>query len=162
MATAAPSANGRVIQVQQWITAERDADATPDGLRRLSALLPKLPDSVEKIAARLKLSNKARKRLALAAEAELDGSPQALAYWIGREAAEDRLLLAGLPEQARSIAGWPVPKLPIGGGELIKRGLQPGPLVASTLKAIERRWVEEGFPEEKRLAQLVDEALPAR
>jgi poly(A) polymerase len=57
------------------------------------------------------------------------------------------------------LAGWVPPKLPIGGGALIRRGLQPGPLVARTLREVERRWVAEGFPDGERLDRIVDEAL---
>jgi poly(A) polymerase len=116
----------------------------------------------EKVAARLKLSNKARKRLAIAAVGDLDGGPRALAYWIGKEGAMDRLLLAGDATAAASISDWSVPKLPIGGGSLIKQGLTAGPLVAATLKAVERRWVAEGFPAGDRFAAIVGEALANR
>jgi poly(A) polymerase len=146
-------------RLERLVAAERTAGMSGDPARRLSALLP--PDSLvaEKVAARLKLSNRLRKRLALAAVGDLDGSPQSLAYGVGKEGAEDRLLLAGQTDAAREVVAFAVPRLPIGGGELIRRGLPPGPIVATTLKRIERRWVEEGFPDEERLAQLVDEAL---
>ena len=48
------------------------------------------------------------------------------------------------------------------GRELIRRGLRPGPVVAQTLKQIEARWVAEGFPNNERLAELVDETLAPR
>jgi poly(A) polymerase len=66
------------------------------------------------------------------------------------------------PAAAAALAGWTVPRLPIGGGELIRRGLRPGPVVAQTLKQIEARWVAEGFPNNERLAELVDETLAPR
>ena len=146
-------------RLERLVAAEQAAGVSGDPARRLSALLPPDPLIAEKVAARLKLSNRLRKRLALAAAGDPGGNPRALAYAIGKEGAEDRLLLAGQVDAARELAGFTVPRLPIGGGELIRRGLAPGPIVATTLKRIERRWVEEGFPNEKRLAQLVDEAL---
>lgn len=141
------------------IAAEHAATLPQDALRRLSALLPSDPLTAERVAARLKLSNKARKRLALAADRGLDASPQALAYWIGQEGAVDRLLLAGKAQSAGEIAQWNVPRLPIGGGALIKRGLDAGPQVATTLRSIERRWVEEGFPVGLRFQEIVSEEL---
>ena len=54
--------------------------------------------------------------------------PRALAYWAGTETAIDRLLLARLPADAAAIADWPVPRLPISGGKLIKLGLTEGPV----------------------------------
>lgn len=122
-------------------------------------MLPPEPLLAEKVAARLKLSNKARKRLTVAADQDLDGSPRALAYWIGPEGAIDRLLLAGRIEDVAAVAAWLPPKLPIAGGALIKRGLAPGPAVARTLQAVERRWVAEGFPDGEGFNSIVAEAL---
>ncbi|WP_114228857.1 MULTISPECIES: CCA tRNA nucleotidyltransferase [Sphingomonas] len=146
-------------RLERLVATEQAAAVVPDAARRLAALLPPEPLTAEKVAARLKLSNRLRKRLALAADADLDGNPRALAYAIGKEGAEDRLLLAGRALEVTDLAPFTVPRLPLGGGELIRRGLKPGPIVATTLRQIERRWVEEDFPNEERLAQLVDEAL---
>ena len=49
--------------------------------------------------------------------------------------------------------------LPIGGGELIKRGVPKGPLVAKTLQAIERDWVAQGFPGDEGFAAIVADQL---
>jgi poly(A) polymerase len=143
------------------IAAEADARIEPDALRRFSALLPPDPLIAEKIAARLKLSNKARKRLACAANRDLGANPQALAYRVGTECAVDRLLLAGDPAKAAAISGWRRPKLPIGGGALIARGLMEGPAVAQTLRRIEDRWIETGFPKGDAFDRIVAEALAA-
>ena len=133
-------------RLKALIAMEQLGGFEPDPLRRLSALLPQDPDAAERIAARLKLSNKARKRMALAAETDLSSRPEALAYWIGAESAQDRLLLADRPQDAAALKDWPIPRLPISGGQLIKRGIAQGPLVAKTLQAIERDWVAAGFP----------------
>ena len=137
------------------VAAERTAGIEPEALRRLSALLPRDPTVAGDVAARLKLSNKARKRLTAAAESDLGDSPQSLAYWIGQEAAVDRLLLAEESHEARKLTGWAVPRLPISGGQLIKLGVTEGPLVARTLKAIERAWVAQGFPDGKKWENIV-------
>jgi poly(A) polymerase len=42
---------------------------------------------------------------------------------------------------------------------LIERGLKEGPIVARTLKAIEERWVEAGFPRGEAFEKIVAEAL---
>ena len=116
----------------------------------------------EKIAARLKLSNKARKRLACAADARLGTNPEALAYRVGTECAVDRLLLAGKPAKAAAIADWRAPQLPIGGGALIARGLPEGPVVARTLRRIEDRWVEAGFPKGDEFERIVADVLGSK
>jgi len=148
--------------LERVIAAEREAKIEADAIRRLSALLPPDPLLAEKIAARLKLSNRARKRLACAAARDLDTNPKALAYRVGTECAVDRLLLAGEPAKAVSVARWRMPKLPIGGGTLIARGVPEGPAVARTLRRIEDRWVEAGFPQGDAFERIVAEALATK
>jgi len=139
--------------------AEQAAAVEFDPLRRLAAMLPSDPSLALAIAARLKLSKRARKRLALAADADLEINPYALAYRHGTEAAIDRLLLAGRSADAARTAGWPVPRLPIGGGDLIAHGLAEGPVVARTLRAIETAWIAADFPTGEKLKRLVDRCL---
>ncbi len=140
------------------VTAERTAGIASDGLRRLAALLPTDPAIADQVAARLRLSKADRKRLTLAAD--LSPAPaEALVYRIGTAAAVDRLLLLGLPDEARHAATWSPPRLPIGGGELIELGLSPGPAVARTLQRIEADWIEAGFPGSETFDALVAEAV---
>ena len=141
------------------VDAEREAGIAPDPIRRLAALLPADSAIAEKVAARLKLSNKARKRLSSAADTDLGIGTRPLAYRIGIEGAVDRLLLASCPEQAADIRHWTPPRLPIGGGDLIGRGVPQGPDVARTLRLIEDAWEARGFPEGPEFDRLVDEAL---
>ena len=141
------------------IAAEKQAQTEPDALRRLAALLPPDPILAVKVAARLRLSNKARKRLACIAERDLGANPQALAYRVGMECATDRLLLAAEPAKTAEIAGWRVPRLPIGGGKLIARGVPEGPAVARNLRRIEELWIEAGFPHGEEFERIVADAL---
>ncbi len=133
-------------QVATLARAEVAADIPPDPLRRLASILPRDPAIAAKVAARLKLSKKARQRLTTAADPDLDANPHALAYRHSTQSAQDRLLLAGRPTDAASIAVWPIPRLPLGGGDLVARGVPHGPEVARLLREIERRWVAAGFP----------------
>jgi poly(A) polymerase len=151
----------RLGELKALIAREREAGLEPDSLRRLAALLPRVPQVAEDIAGRLRLSNKARQRLACAAHSDLSSSAQALAYRVGLDCAVDRLLLAGKSEDAATISGWKPPRLPIGGGALIARGLKEGPVVARTLKAIENRWIEAGFPTGEAFQEVVAEELAA-
>ena len=143
------------------LTAEQVAAIPGDPLRRLAALLPRDALTAEKIAARLKLSLKARKRLAQAADPADLGTPQVHAYRLGIESAIDRLLLAGRPADAAAIAVWPIPRLPISGGQLIARGLPQGPIVARTLKIIEQQWLDAGFPTGTALERIAAAAIAA-
>ena len=149
----------RLPDLRALIEDELSAGLEPDPLRRLAALLPFEPDLADSIAVRLRLSNKARRRLVCASQADIGLSPQALAYKLGSECAADRLLLARHPHEASKIAHWKAPRLPIGGGALIKRGLTEGPIVARTLRQIEDRWVERNFPVGAEFDQIVDQAL---
>ena len=148
-----------VERLDLLIEAEREANIAPDPIRRLAALLPRVREVAESVAQRLRLSNKAKKRLGCTAEEGLGSSPEALAYYVGHDCATDRLLLAGKTAEAASLAEWTAPRLPIGGGSLIERGMTPGPGVAKALKALETRWVEGGFPNGEAFERLVIEAL---
>jgi poly(A) polymerase len=145
--------------LQSLVTSERAAHIEADSLRRLAALLPRDQAVADAVGARLRLSNKARKRLACAASLDEYLSPQALAYRLGTDCAVDRLLLDRRVEDAMAISEWKAPRLPIGGGSLIARGLSQGPVVAKTLKQIEDRWVRAGFPTGDEFERLVRDAV---
>ena len=149
-------------QLEQLIAAEKSAGIKGDPLRRLAALIPDDADLAERLAVRLKLSKLVRKRLACAAERSLGSNSQTLAYRFGTECAVDRLLLAGKPEEAASVFQWSIPRLPIGGGALIERGVPQGPEVARTLRLIEDRWAEAGFPTGEGFEQLVQTVIDSR
>ncbi|HEY1145919.1 MAG TPA: CCA tRNA nucleotidyltransferase [Allosphingosinicella sp.] len=152
---------------------ERASDSAPDGLRRLAALLPADPTVATSVAARLRLSRKAAKRLATIAARETKDirEPKMLAYHVGIEEACDRLLLGDAEPAAvacavRMLRAWSLPVLHVGGGDLIAMGLRPGPEVARTLQAIERAWMERGFPADREAVrslarEIVDQALRA-
>ena len=145
-------------QLQALVETEKQADIAADPLRRLSSLLPRDPQLAGAVATRLKLSNRARKRIGCAAETEIP-DPRAAAYRNGVECAVDRLLLAGRASEAADIAVWNPPRLPIGGGGLIRRGLTEGPVVSRTLRAIEDRWIAAGFPTGAEFDRIVSDEL---
>jgi poly(A) polymerase len=158
-----------VEQLERLVAREAEAGIEPHPLRRFAALLPQDAEIAALVAARLRLSNKAAKRLsATAARTAEEAGPAMLAYRLGPDAAVDRLLLGqGEAGAARALDAWQRPRLTVGGGDLITMGLEPGPLVAKTLQAIEREWGEQGFPsdkaEQRRLARRhVDQALRER
>ena len=149
----------RLAKLEALIAAEGEAGIDAEPLRRLAALLPRDAAIADDVAARLRLSNRARKRVACAAGTELFSSPQALGYRVGIDCAVDRLLLAGRSAEAALIASWKAPRLSIGGGELIRRGVPEGPVVAKTLRQIENEWVEAGFPTGEELEAIVSRSL---
>jgi poly(A) polymerase len=148
------------------VAAEKAAGIEAEPIRRLAALLAADAEVAASVAARLRLSKRAAKRLISAADPALE-APELLAYRIGNEEAVDRFLLheeKGLDLAA--LQAWPRPRLAIGGGDLIAMGLEVGPIVAATLQAIERDWAAAGFPSDKESVRAlarrhVDQALRA-
>ena len=140
------------------VAQERAQGIPPDALRRLAALLPPEPALAEQVAARFRLSSAQKKRLAVAAARQGDpGDARALAYRLGRSEALDRLLIAGAP--IAPLSGWDIPRFPLKGGEVVARGIAAGPEVARTLRALEDRWIAEGFPDRDRVLEMLDESL---
>lgn len=152
-----------LMRLEMLIAAERIAHAGPDCIRRLIALLPVDRDGADAIAARLRLSNAQRKRIAITLDPTTAGPIEALYRW-GHVSAADRLLLSdppaeGLAATLRRIRETHRPKLPIGGGALVTRGLVAGPTVAAALQTVERRWIDEGFPDADRVNAIADEVV---
>ena len=156
-----------VDRLERLIAREKVAGVAPNPLRRLGALLPADGAVAAAIGQRLRLSKASIRRLEQGA-LDVDEPASALAYRFGTDVASD-LLLRGDRDVAalglEQLDGWQKPRLPISGGDLITRGLKPGPVVAATLQAIERLWIAEGFPDAERVAAItaeqVDQALRA-
>jgi poly(A) polymerase len=145
---------------------EQAAGVAGNPIRRLAALISADPVVAASIAARLRLSKRSARRLVAAATRDVgDTVPALLAYRLGLDEAVDSILLGqGDPGLAASLEGWTRPRLLVGGGDLIRLGLQPGPQVARTLQSIEREWSERGFSaareEQRAIARRhVDQAL---
>lgn len=139
--------------------AEKREAVAPDPVRRLAALLPPDAPRAEQVASRLRLSNAQRKRIARAAArvAHDAQDTRSLAYRLGLEAAQDRLLLLG--ESLAAIEGWDIPELPVSGGDIVAAGIGAGPLIARTLHAVEGRWIAEGFPDAARTRAILAEEV---
>ena len=135
-------------------------EASPDPVLRLSALLPEDADTVVRIAGDLRLSNAVRDRLAAAVADGPAVTPgmtaaeaRAAIYRLGRAAFEDRLSRAEAARGGdcaglrRLAAEWTAPKMPVGGRDLARLGLKPGPETGRILKAFEDAWIAEDFPD---------------
>ncbi len=130
-----------------------------DPIRRFAALIGPNPAVAKDIATRLKLSKAQTKRLVTACGWTIPyESVPALAYRLGIESARDRLLLAGA--DISTLDSWKRPTFPITGGTLIKRGLEPGPIVAQTLIEIENAWIDAGFPTGRAFDTILDRINP--
>jgi len=149
----------QVDRLARLVSAERENGVEADPIRRLAALLPPDPPLAEQVASRLRLSNAQKKRLKLAAERSNGevGNPRALAYRLGAQGAQDRLLLASEP--LAPLVGWNIPTLPIKGGEIVQAGVGAGPDVARVLRKVEERWIAEGFPDAVRTRAIMAEEI---
>lgn len=132
---------------------------------RFLAILKQDPVAVDKVAARLKLSNKMRESMARRVQ---NASPnatniRAITYRTDADTGRDVAMLYGtddvLAECLAKLNNWDAPNLPIKGGDLIRLGLPAGPLVARTLQAIEAQWIADDFPAADRLQHLATEAV---
>ncbi|MCE7795000.1 CCA tRNA nucleotidyltransferase [Sphingobium sufflavum] len=148
-------------RVAALIARETAMGEAPDGLLRLVALLPEDGAVAERVAARLKLSNKARARIGAALGEAVTGDARALAYRLGHRGALDRIALGRAfdPQEAPMLAAWTAPRLPVSGGDLIARGMTAGPQVAQALRALEEEWIAAGYPAREETLALAD-SLP--
>lgn len=153
----------------------RLCDLTPDPVLRLAGLVPADPDGLRSLSVRLRLSNSVRDRLVAAAVAAVavqpdmsDRAARAAVYRLGGQAVRDALMrrLAGgggspadVERLEALISGWTVPALPVGGRDLARLGVAPGPETGRLLKAFEAGWIADDFPaggHEARLRALMD------
>jgi poly(A) polymerase len=132
---------------------------------RLLSILPLDAVIVDKVAMRLKLSNRMRVGMAnrLAGHAPTPDTIRAFAYCYDIECACDAALLFATDDMVAAclakLADWALPVFNVKGGDLITRGLTAGPIVAKTLKSIEAKWIAEGFPDDVRTTALTDQLV---
>ena len=145
-----------------------------DPVVRLMTLLPAHEGLVREASTRLRLPNSTRDRLAAsvvaAPEVSLevsDAEARAAIYRHGARAVADALhrYWAEAPTRAdaarRLLAiadGWKAPRMPVGGRELARLGVEAGPETGRLLKAFEAGWIADDFPSSghaERLAALV-------
>ena len=177
-AMAAMSAAGVLAQILPEATTgplfEAAVGLSPEPVVRLMTLLPVDEPVVREAATRLRLPNATRDRLAAAARAAPDvdlamseAGVRAAVYRHGGRAVADTLhrLWAGVPQEAdrarRLLAlaeTWQRPAMPVGGRDLARLGVEPGPETGRLLKAFEDGWIADDFPSvghAERLAALV-------
>ena len=161
LAEIAPEADtSGIAQIQKLLAREAAGGLAADGLLRAMALIGDAT-AADRLAARLKFSGAMRKRIARALGSDHgDTAPRAMAYYLGVAGARDRILLRGTGDVAAALTaleGWQPPKLPVGGRDILERGIIAGPDVARILAEVETRWVAAGFPGRAAGLKLLDE-----
>ncbi|MEQ8585317.1 MAG: CCA tRNA nucleotidyltransferase [Thalassobaculaceae bacterium] len=135
----------------------------PDALRRLAAMVAE-PDGAEAVAERLRLSKAEARRLALVlatpADAPADDrARRAAVYRHGAQAFADARLLraagtgedeaadgaADLAADLALAAAWTAPVFPLGGEDVTRLGIPPGPRVGELLRRAEEWWIMGDF-----------------
>jgi poly(A) polymerase len=152
----------RLVDIE---TANRRA---PDNLLRLAALLPDDPKVARRLAQSLKLSNADRNRLIEAAEQDNRINvplppPEArkLLYRLGQQCFRDQMLLRWSdadrdPQDGnwrrllKFVDSWKKPQLPIDGRDVMAKGIDEGPKIGTTLRALEEEWIEADFAPDRR------------
>ncbi|MFK7841869.1 MAG: CCA tRNA nucleotidyltransferase [Sphingorhabdus sp.] len=154
-------------QISKLVEREQRLAVAPAAIRRLVAMLPKDAHKADVIAKDLKLSKKQQKAIGqrlssgFTVAADSQATSRSIAYRTSVDAARDTALLfageSALPDMLSQLKDWQPPTFPLTGGDLIKRGLKPGPVVAKTLATIETAWIAQGFPDETWIKKFVDE-----
>jgi len=140
----------------------------PDNLLRLAALLPDDAKIARKLSQSLKLSNADKDRLIEAAEPDdrinASLSPREarqLLYRLGRQCFLDQMLLRWSDMQRAPQDGnwrkllklaesWKKPELPVDGRDVMAKGIDEGPKIGTTLRALEEEWIDADFAPDRR------------
>ncbi len=148
---------------------EQRLSLAPDPLRRLGAAT--MTGCGREVAQALRLSNAEKERVRRLTEARgpLDvaaaKSVRRQIYRFGNELAQDLLLLDWPgPDEALcraalvQIRNWPRPRLPVGGEDLKRLGIEPGARMGALLERIEEWWIEGDFTADR--AQCIARLAP--
>jgi poly(A) polymerase len=136
--------------------------AAPDPVSRLGALVVMVPEDAERLGRRFRLSNADAKRLdAIGWSSDLsagsaENSAKVLLYRVGEGGYRDRVLIgwarsgdgpdnAGWRRLMELPDRWKATELPLKGADLIALGFSKGPRLGKALKAIEQKWIADGF-----------------
>ena len=140
----------------------------PDKLLRLAALLPDDTKVARKLSQSLKLSNADKDRLieALDVDERISTSlspreTRQLLYRLGKRCFMDQALLrwsdrkrdgkdAAWRKLLKLAESWEKPELPIDGRDVMAKGIDEGPKIGTTLRALEEEWIEADFELDRR------------
>lgn len=126
----------------------------PNGMARLAVLVQALGS--QGIKQRWRMSNDE----IATAESILIAAQLLIDFHISEAAYRFPAFLSDAVEVAATFAGWTeagksavvqhlskidVPKFPLSGGDLLERGMRPGPKIGAELDRLERRWIQSGF-----------------
>jgi len=166
-------------QLRRVMAFEAEAGLGAGLTRRLAALGARVGEDVQRIAARLRLSNTERDAVAIAVDAAHALAPplppealQQAAYRLGIDGIAGALAQAAasgggpiLPfaRAWTSIRDWPIPQLPVSGSDLIAAGMRPGPGIGAIMRSLEEWWIGRGFvPDRTALVSRMQQIVAAQ
>ncbi|MGV8839320.1 MAG: CCA tRNA nucleotidyltransferase [Bauldia sp.] len=166
-------------QLRRVAAFETAARLEPRASRRLAAVGARVSEDVDRMAARLRLSNAEQSAMAVAVDAasrlEAGRAPSELrtaAYRLGAAGIADGLAAAAAAggREVGSYAAafdvvrdWPIPQLPVSGGDLIAAGMRPGPAIGAVLRSLEEWWIASGFaPDRSAVVARMQQMLAAQ
>jgi len=165
---------GDVGLVKRLAAIEQALDRPADPVLRLAALAG---DAAADLPERLRLSGAEARQLADALERDpafdprtAEAAAKGFIYRHGVQAFVDGALLdwARSGDDAGSVARadrvrlperWTAPPAPVRGGDVMARGIAPGPAVGRIIAAFEDWWIGAGFPSDERQAAAKLDAL---
>lgn len=155
----------RLSRFARLIEIEAALDREPSAILRLAALAVFIPEDAKRLTRRFKLSNAEQALLALAGAPFDDDLPSEAAakrklYRLGPENYASRMLLAWAtsdapatdPDWRRAATlaeRWEAPVFPLRGPDITALGSFSGPEIGEMLRAVEQRWIDGGFEEDR-------------
>lgn len=145
---------------------EKEVSAPADDIRRLAALVETDEAGAVSLARRLRLSNLEAKRLGAVAAPKYrpdahddEQQNRIVLYRTGPDVFDDLVLLGWAESTGDNDDAWrglltlaeraPVPAFPIGGKDVLARGVPAGTRVGELLEAVEQWWMAQGFPPDR-------------
>ena len=168
-------------RMQRLVAIETATKCSSEPLLRLAALLPDDPNTGRTVSGALKLSNADRDRLIESLEVDgridanlLPSATRQLLYRLGKQSFRDQLLLRWSASAAdekdsrwrallKIVNGWVKPEFPLDGRDAMAAGLDEGPKIGVTLRALEQEWVDAEFrPDRRAMLKRLKETVKQR
>jgi poly(A) polymerase len=171
----------QLARVQRLVAIEAANKCNTEPLLRLASLLPDDQGTGRAVSDALRLSNADRDRLieSLDADRGIDwtlppGETRKMLYRLGKQCFRDQLLLRWAASTAddedsrwrallKIVKAWAKPEFPLNGRDAMAAGIDEGPKIGVTLRALEQEWVDAEFrPDRRAMLKRLKETVKQR